>query len=164
VPFVDQDGDGIADGADNCMAVGNPDQADEDRDGLGDACDNCPHIANVGQADADTDGAGDVCDPRPGMVDEIVLFLPFNSPTEIADSNTGGTNATFTIVDGALQQTGKSDLAIDNSFTTRGALVMSVFDRDPTRSSDFGVGLGCGELSDHDVPHYDSERPRRSTI
>lgn len=35
---TDQDGDGIADGADNCPTVSNPDQADTDNDGTGDAC------------------------------------------------------------------------------------------------------------------------------
>ena len=35
----DTDGDGIADGADNCPGISNPDQADSDGDGYGDACD-----------------------------------------------------------------------------------------------------------------------------
>ncbi|MBI3447500.1 MAG: SBBP repeat-containing protein [Acidobacteria bacterium] len=35
----DLDGDGVADGSDNCPAVYNPTQADTDHDGLGDACD-----------------------------------------------------------------------------------------------------------------------------
>jgi len=42
----DEDGDGIADGCDNCPADANPDQQDDDRDGVGDACDpyrNDPH-------------------------------------------------------------------------------------------------------------------------
>jgi hypothetical protein len=34
----DQDGDGIADGQDNCPTTANPDQADADQDGVGDAC------------------------------------------------------------------------------------------------------------------------------
>jgi hypothetical protein len=37
----DLDGDGVRNGADNCMLVGNADQADEDGDGHGDACDTC---------------------------------------------------------------------------------------------------------------------------
>jgi len=39
VPPVDRDGDRVPDGADNCPADRNPDQADVDGDGLGDACD-----------------------------------------------------------------------------------------------------------------------------
>ena len=174
---ADQDDDGVPDAVDNCVAVNNPDQADEDHDGLGDVCDNCPHIANVGQADEDTDGVGDVCDPRPGMADKIVFFLPFNAPTEIASWNIGGTNAAWAVAGGVLQQNGVSDLAIlwkndlsttnvwvtthvtvgtlDPASTIRGVVLMTAFERDPTSSADFGVGLGCGELGDHNITRYD---------
>ena len=37
-PAVDHDGDGVADGADNCADEANPSQADYDADGVGDAC------------------------------------------------------------------------------------------------------------------------------
>jgi len=83
----DGDGDGIADPADSCPALANPDQSDEDGDGIGDPCDdgppptdtdgdgapdatdNCPAIPNADQADADLDGAGDACDRCPGAPD-----------------------------------------------------------------------------------------------
>lgn len=71
----DLDGDGIANGVDNCPTVPNKDQADADRDGVGDACDNCPSVANprkvtLGfdgpvQRDHDGDGRGDECDLCP---------------------------------------------------------------------------------------------------
>ena len=38
-PAPDRDGDGVADAADNCPNVANPDQADGDGDGLGTVCD-----------------------------------------------------------------------------------------------------------------------------
>jgi len=62
---VDTDGDGTADGTDNCVMVANADQANADGDALGDACDNCPNDANDDQADGDGDGAGDACDNCP---------------------------------------------------------------------------------------------------
>jgi hypothetical protein len=40
--FVDTDGDGFADGFDNCGETFNPDQIDSDFDGAGDACDCAP--------------------------------------------------------------------------------------------------------------------------
>jgi hypothetical protein len=71
----DADGDGIADGSDNCPSAANADQADTDGDGQGDACDsdddndgvadgsdNCRTTANPGQLDLDGDGAGNACD------------------------------------------------------------------------------------------------------
>ena len=39
LPAADADGDGVADTADNCPAIANPDQADRDGDGIGTACD-----------------------------------------------------------------------------------------------------------------------------
>jgi hypothetical protein len=44
--YVDTDGDGVVNSADNCSADANPDQLDRDADGVGDLCDNCsPHSA-----------------------------------------------------------------------------------------------------------------------
>lgn len=63
----DFDGDGLADSADNCPCVSNPDQLDTDGDGVGDACDNCPQQYNPKQEDFDKDGFGDVCDNCPSM-------------------------------------------------------------------------------------------------
>lgn len=71
----DEDGDGVADGIDNCPDELNNEQADTDSDGQGDVCDadddgdalvdegdNCPLDANLDQTDTDSDGQGDVCD------------------------------------------------------------------------------------------------------
>ena len=51
----DQDSDGYSDGADNCPAIANADQADADADGTGDACDTLPTTyAFTDAAGADT--------------------------------------------------------------------------------------------------------------
>ncbi len=51
----DQDGDGVADGDDNCPAIANADQGDVDMDDTGDACDQ----------DDDGDGVSDLADAFP---------------------------------------------------------------------------------------------------
>jgi len=86
IVIADADGDGVADGGDNCPFTPNPDQADADGDGRGDACDACPLdpaddadgdgicagadncalVPNPDQADGDGDGIGDACDECPG--------------------------------------------------------------------------------------------------
>ncbi len=75
----DEDGDGVDDASDNCVAIANTDQTDSDNDGIGDACDavdnsdadgdgvpdssdNCLTYANPDQGDRDNDGIGDFCD------------------------------------------------------------------------------------------------------
>lgn len=61
----DSDGDGIADGLDNCPAVANSNQADYDGDGVGDVCDDCVRLADPLQFDSDGDGLGKPCDNCP---------------------------------------------------------------------------------------------------
>ncbi|MBN1419750.1 MAG: PKD domain-containing protein [Planctomycetes bacterium] len=46
--IVDRDGDGIADGCDNCPDTPNQDQADSDGDGIGDACEEEAPVADAG--------------------------------------------------------------------------------------------------------------------
>ncbi len=75
----DDDGDGVADGRDNCPTIRNIRQRDTDGDGLGDECDpdadgdglqngvdNCWQVANPFQEDDDGDGVGNVCDDDDG--------------------------------------------------------------------------------------------------
>lgn len=167
----DRDGDGVPDSTDNCPDKPNAQQFDEDGDGVGDACDNCPHLANADQRDSDGDLVGDACDPRPTEpIDHIVLFLGFNSPAEIADWQTAGTNASFSVANGELAQSGDSGLAFlwknnlgaqDAWITTqvtykqlgafqfRGAAVVTRWTRGPTDG--FGNGGGCGEMIDQSV-------------
>jgi hypothetical protein len=75
----DADGDGIADGYDNCPFVANPDQKDTDGDGIGDACDNCPTVPNKDQLDENGNGIGDACDPD--IDGDGILNAQDNCPT-----------------------------------------------------------------------------------
>ena len=74
-PPDDSDGDGWADGNDNCPEVANADQADLDLDGLGDVCDtdidgddvpndadNCPDLADASPLDLNQNGISDACE------------------------------------------------------------------------------------------------------
>jgi hypothetical protein len=68
---ADGDGDGVGDACDNCAGKVNASQADSDGDGVGDACDNCPNKANANQFDSDGDEAGDECDPCPNVAGPV---------------------------------------------------------------------------------------------
>ncbi len=60
--IFDDDGDGIANFADNCPGAFNPDQFNDDEDSLGNECDNCDSVSNPLQEDYDNDGFGNACD------------------------------------------------------------------------------------------------------
>ncbi len=70
VPVADGDGDGVADGKDNCISVKNPSQLDADADGQGDEC--------------------DVDDDNDGLSDEVETELG-SKPNQV-DSDADGTN------------------------------------------------------------------------
>lgn len=72
---ADADGDAVADDADNCPDMPNPEQSDTDGDGQGNACDgdndndsvpddadNCLGMSNPEQTDTDANGVGDGCE------------------------------------------------------------------------------------------------------
>ncbi len=107
--FLDTDGDGVVDGADNCPLTANANQTDTDGDGIGDACDadddndgvadgidNCPFIANPGQTNTDGDAQGNACDPdddNDGMPDSYELdngFDPLNAADASQDADGDG--------------------------------------------------------------------------
>ncbi len=61
-PLGDDDGDGVANGVDNCPLVANALQEDTDGDGIGDVCDNAEGVCNDG-LDNDDDSLVDCDDP-----------------------------------------------------------------------------------------------------
>ncbi len=72
---ADTDGDGIRDGADDCILVSNADQADTDADGVGDAC----------ELVADLNGDGVV-----NVADLVILRSKFFTKNAAADLNHDG--------------------------------------------------------------------------
>jgi hypothetical protein len=117
----DTDGDGLANGSDNCPTVANgpgqasvPDvgnQANADGDDRGDACDNCQTIANStvaalgfqtttgGQLDDDADGWGNQCDadynqagPAVDSTDLGLFKFAFGKKRAQSNCNPGGTS------------------------------------------------------------------------
>lgn len=96
-PDVDDDGDLVDNGVDNCPSRSNPGQYDEDGDGAGDECDLCPTAHE--DRDADCDGIGDSCDPDDTRADER-QFIGFGSSAGLSISHSNG-NAK--VMNGAFQ-------------------------------------------------------------
>jgi cytosine/adenosine deaminase-related metal-dependent hydrolase len=152
----DGDGDGLADGEDNCPTVFNPvrpidggAQSDVDGDGEGDACDaspigddldgdgaenladNCPFVANQDQVDGDADAKGDPCD-----------FCP-----EAANPNT--VCGLAPAVESTIMAIQSGEVAEGTRVTIRNAVVIGVWNngvwvQDPTATTNAGVHVFTG--------------------
>lgn len=71
----DLDGDGVADGCDNCISIVNPDQIDSDGNGFGDVCNECCGRFNngfTGNTNCSPNGALDLTDVTT-LIDHIYL-------------------------------------------------------------------------------------------
>ena len=98
---TDSDGDGVVDGADNCVAVPNADQADADGDQAGDACDGCPDDSGktdpgacgcgTPDADANSNGTPDCLEPQP--LDSDLDGIPDESDNCPQEANTDQADA-----------------------------------------------------------------------
>ena len=88
----DADGDGVANGEDNCPFTSNVQQLDGDGDGVGDVCDNCPEDYNAHQGDRDGNDLGDACDAAviadvrdPSWIDSQVLLVELTVTSLMAE-------------------------------------------------------------------------------
>ena len=105
----DRDGDGVADGSDNCPDKANPDQHDEDGDGLGDVCDPCP--PSTDNNDMDSDGVGDDCDPNPTTTgDAIAVFEGFGNGIPTSWTKAGAWTAASDSISVSLASGGTATL------------------------------------------------------
>lgn len=97
---IDGDGDGVADGADNCPSVSNPGQENADGDAWGDACDSCPTNFSLNQNDSDGDGWGDACDTCPGVTNGTNADADGDGRGDVCDNCPGVANPAQTDSDG----------------------------------------------------------------
>ncbi len=81
---------------------------DEDGDGVADGCDNCPHVRNAEQldqldGDGGGDGVGDACDPQPTQPgDRLLRFAAFDTmPPDLVRESTGAVTS-FVVVNDEL--------------------------------------------------------------
>jgi hypothetical protein len=79
-PTQDQDGDGVANGLDNCPLVPNPDQLDSNKDGYGDACQLESYAACCPGDDCLLDSDGD-------SIPDLVDLCPFTPNPQGIESN-----------------------------------------------------------------------------
>ncbi|MCU7852791.1 MAG: thrombospondin type 3 repeat-containing protein, partial [Candidatus Thiodiazotropha sp. (ex Monitilora ramsayi)] len=151
----DDDGDGVADGVDNCPINANPTQTDTDGDGIGDACDpltdtdgdgigdsvdNCPAVSNADQTDTDVDGQGNACDTDDDndTILDGVDNCPLNANTNQADLDNDGQGD---VCDSDDDGDGVAD-GVDNC----------PINANPTQTDTDGDGIGdaCDSLTDSD--------------
>lgn len=162
-PLVaDSDQDGVADPADVCPEVADPDQADTDRDGKGDACDPVPAGTREGLAagasgaasDADSDGHADALDVCPWMPDPAQEDLDGDGFGDLCDIDRDGDGVADRAVEGFVPALDNCPLAAnadqrDSDGDGRGDLCQGV---QPARS--LQAGHESGIRTDASIPFH----------
>jgi hypothetical protein len=158
----DVDGDGILDGADNCVTTANNDQKDHDSDTKGDVCDPCPHLAGASDdVDGDGDGLGNGCDPRPMTSgDTRTLFVGFYQADEIStwvQSPPGAWTITGGVLRLAADNISQATIELPGSrndlFVQVGVQATSI---GPGSIHTFGISAGRTMMTNHTCQLYDS--------
>lgn len=130
---------------------------DEDGDGHADGCDNCPAVANADQADGDFDGVGDACDPHPDDPhDQLAFFDPFTGADPRWSMQGFGTAGWTLGNDVALAVAGpmpSGGVLVLRGMSLTGATVDVVFDGPQCADNcDAGVFLGVADADQTGYP------------
>ncbi|MBA3248838.1 MAG: Ig-like domain-containing protein [Geodermatophilaceae bacterium] len=147
---TDQDGDGLADTADNCPTVRNPGQADTDDDGAGDAC-----VGAVTVSTLDLD----MVEGRAGVTFSISLSGPVAIPATVRYATVAGTaspGSDYTHVAGTATFAKGERLFYVRVAVTPDTLVEQDEDftlelSTPSLTLTIGEGSGLGTIENDDV-------------
>ncbi len=133
---TDADGDGIADGVDNCPSVFNPirplddgAQADHDNDGAGDPCDVCPINANTTTCtppdpnDGDGDGVANATDNCPAIANTDQADFDMDSKGDVCDPCPMDANPGTAACPGTIYDVKDGSLPVGSSVRITSAIV-----------------------------------------
>ncbi|NQW20107.1 MAG: thrombospondin type 3 repeat-containing protein [Chloroflexi bacterium] len=112
-PVIDTDGDGIADGDDNCPNVSNSGQQDNDNDGVGNACDSTPNSDPVPPV---PDPSGPIVLVESGVVgnDQCLVTVQKSVQSPVQDGDIVRDVEIVTVISSCVDKDG-STMTVDTS-------------------------------------------------